>query len=196
MIDRKIGIGGSDCYTLWHGSDKDWNKLWAIKTGQEEPEDLSNSFKVQLGIYTEKFNLICLREKLASENKRTNKGIHIQSQLDLQHGGHKQKKLDDIILYAHLDGYIFEQGGIIVECKHTYQDNTLENLVRCYNPQMQHYMNVYNCNKAIMSGIFGNRAHMFEVIERDQKFIDKLETVQKTFWNFVKTNKQPFDIKD
>jgi hypothetical protein len=47
-----------------------------------------------------------------------------------------------------------------------------------------------------MSGIFGNRAHMFDVVERDQKFIDKLEAVQKTFWNFVKTNKQPFDIED
>ena len=43
-MNNRIGfIGGSDAVQIMNG---DWVKLWSIKTGKEQPEDLSNNFKV------------------------------------------------------------------------------------------------------------------------------------------------------
>ena len=53
-MERKGFIGGSDLYDIMNSN---WHKLWLIKTGRQEPEDLSNQFNVRLGQYTEKFNL-------------------------------------------------------------------------------------------------------------------------------------------
>ena len=53
-MNRRGFIGGSDLYNILRG---DWYDLWLVKTGQKQPDDLSHIFKVQLGTYTEQFNL-------------------------------------------------------------------------------------------------------------------------------------------
>jgi predicted phage-related endonuclease len=211
--DRNSGIGGSDCFTLIHGTKKDWNKLWEIKTGRTEPPDLSNKFNVQLGIITEQFNLHCLTQKLLTKHKNTNKGMSIETSRQIKTGDIYDNKYikiepkvitipDNLLkLQGHLDGAIYngndsEDMYCIIECKHTYQENTLANLVDFYNPQMQHYMNVFNQDLAIMSGIFGNKCHMFQVVKRDHEFIHRLENIQRYFWKSVVADKPPFDIDD
>ena len=47
-------IGGSDANRIMRG---DWYSLWLEKTGQAQPEDLSDKFNVQLGVASEDFNL-------------------------------------------------------------------------------------------------------------------------------------------
>ena len=51
---RRTSIGGSDVLRLMDG---DWNPLWMEKLGYKEPDDLSDVFPVQLGIFTEPFNV-------------------------------------------------------------------------------------------------------------------------------------------
>jgi hypothetical protein len=57
-------------------------------------------------------------------------------------------------------------------------------------------MNVFNQDLAIMSGIFGNKCHMFQVVKRDHEFIHRLENIQRYFWKSVVADKPPFDIDD
>ena len=47
-------IGGSDCVKIMQGN---WLELGQIKTGRSESEDLSRNLAVQLGVWTENFNL-------------------------------------------------------------------------------------------------------------------------------------------
>ena len=53
-MDRTGFIGGSDCVKIMQGR---WLELWQQKTGRSEPEDLSRNIAVQLGIWTEDFNI-------------------------------------------------------------------------------------------------------------------------------------------
>jgi hypothetical protein len=53
-MERKGFIGGSDCVKIMQGN---WLELWQVKTGRVEPEDLSRNIAVQMGVYTEDFNL-------------------------------------------------------------------------------------------------------------------------------------------
>jgi hypothetical protein len=53
-MERKGFIGGSDCVKIMNG---DWLELWQIKTGRVDPDDLSRNIAVQLGSWTEDFNL-------------------------------------------------------------------------------------------------------------------------------------------
>ena len=39
---------------IMHGN---WQKLWEIKTGRVQPDDLSNNFTVQSGVWNEQFIL-------------------------------------------------------------------------------------------------------------------------------------------
>jgi hypothetical protein len=49
-LDRSTGIGGSDATYLVEGH---WLKLYQIKKGLIQQEDLSDVLPVQLGTYTE-----------------------------------------------------------------------------------------------------------------------------------------------
>lgn len=202
-VNRERGIGGSDCYDLMITGN--WKRLYDKKVNAIE-EDLSDNFRVQLGVWTEDFNMQWLMKKLRSEKKQTNKGVHI-FEVEANHilnstdwrDLKKEKFIDldeknKLCLYAHLDGYIPSK-KCIIECKHTSELKTLSDLIESYNPQMQHYMNVFDCDRCIISGIFGNKDHKFQVIERDDAFIERLVEMQKAFWGYV-INKIPPEIND
>ena len=53
-MERKGFIGGSDLYSIMNG---DLLKLWEVKTGRAQPDDLSGEFRVQLGVATEQFHI-------------------------------------------------------------------------------------------------------------------------------------------
>ena len=60
-MERKGFIGGSDMNVIMNG---DWRKLWLVKTGRQESDDLSNNLAVQLGSYTEQFNINWFKKDL------------------------------------------------------------------------------------------------------------------------------------
>ena len=192
--NRSVGIGGSDCYNLM--ITQDWNTLYKLKVGDIDPPNLDKKFNVQLGIFTEPFNLHCLTQKLLTDNKRTNKGIHIDTSKKITYEPEPATKTiaisltTSLLLYAHLDGYIDEH-QCVIECKHTSENKTLADLTETYYPQVQHYINVTDSKQAIISGIFGNKSHMFDIIKRDDKYIEELETAQKAFWSYVLTKTEP-----
>ena len=52
--DRCKVMGGSDAVKIMQGK---WNQLYREKKKLVEIEDLSNVFRVQLGVFTQRFNL-------------------------------------------------------------------------------------------------------------------------------------------
>lgn len=190
--NRVQGIGGSDCYTLWHGTPEDVDKLWEIKTGEREPDDLSENFKVLLGTYTETFNHECLIRYLVKRSKTAVMPLPTRDPSICNVAKVIPLSDMDLPLYAHLDAFI-EEDNCVVEYKHTSENKLLRDVVDTYEPQCQHYMHLKNAESCILSVIFGNQKHSVKKIKRDDSFINELTKLQMNFWKCVVNNTRPSD---
>ena len=177
-MDRTLGIGGSDAKRIIDG---DWHSLWLEKTKRVEQVDLSDVLPVQIGIATEKLNLDWLEKKLIKEEYE-----HTEIKRDITL---EQKDF----MMSHLDGLI-EDANIVVEAKHTYENNNLENVAQYYYCQMQHYMMHSGANETYLTVFFGNRNHEWASIESDPEFQEKLYKAEMAFWKFVEEDKEPTDF--
>jgi hypothetical protein len=170
-MNHRMGfVGGSDMMTIMDG---DWEHLWQIKTGRIQPTDLSNVFPVQLGIATEEFNVQMVEQ-------------HTDKTFLRQHSA--SMVWNNVPLKATLDGYWFDEG---VECKHTYERNTLENQLQRYMPQLQFYMWVADCTHIYFANIFGNRDWKMCKVNRDEDYIRAMHDPLLKFWSFVSSDTQP-----
>ena len=76
--DRNNYIGGSDANRLLYRLDKhdwetvgqQWDALYLEKIGEQDPEDLSDNLRVQIGIATEYINIQWLERELDTEITR------------------------------------------------------------------------------------------------------------------------------
>ena len=186
---RHLGIGGSDCYTLCHGKPADVDRLWKEKRQMVEPVDLSNNFRVRLGTYTENFNSQIFYEKMA--RKEGCRPIQYENRcgptyktktIETKHGS--------VLLFAHLDDYNFID-DVVIEYKHTSENKLVRDMVQAYQPQVQHYLHVTDCDTAYLSIIFGNARHSIKKIPRDPMFIEELKHLQGKFWKCVVDNTRP-----
>lgn len=189
--DRTKGIGGSDANKIYNG---DWLELNRIKRGLAEPEDLTWTLPVQIGIATEKTNLDFMAHELDVEYKRS---------IDLPQHEFMTGQLDAIT-----------KDGIPVECKHTHDRRDIYTVAEQYHAQLNHYMMLFNfmiekgthplakwCKKIdymILSVIFGNAKHQTMTVDIDTTFCDELYKREKAFWHYVEEDKDPtgFEVFD
>ena len=172
--ERMKGIGGSDARKIVSG---DWYDLWLEKTGKKDLPDLSNEFPVQLGVWTESFNL---------------KWFEKQMNMEVAHTGLKVSEKKDF-MYANVDGLIYGDNEFgIFEAKHLNGFVTQEKAIETYLPQIHHYMYVFDCDYAWLSIIFGNRWGAYR-IEKNEKFMNQLVEKEEQFWSFVVQDKPPYD---
>ena len=177
-VERPKTIGGSDAIRIMEG---DWHSLWLEKTGRAEPADLTWVLPVQLGILTEELN----KKWFVQET-----GLSLlpkTAQLDFK----------DNFRHASLDGIVKgSDKHFVLECKHTNANNTLENVIRKYMPQLQHYMQVAMMDRAYLSVIFGNMRYEWCEIKYDNEYIKMLYEMEDTFWKqHILENKEPENIK-
>jgi len=166
-------IGGSDAVKIMSG---DWHQLWLEKTGQGEPVDLSDQFNVQLGTYTEDFNIAWFEHE-----------YNLQV-LAFQH--EVSTTIDGIPFKATLDGVLKEDGvDVGLECKHTSSFRKFDDILAYYTPQIQLYMKVAKLDKMYLSVIFGNQWEC-KLIERNEDEWQRMLPILKDFWNHV-VNKIP-----
>tara|TARA_Y100000401_G_C8301875_1_gene214599 strand:- start:23 stop:841 length:819 start_codon:yes stop_codon:yes gene_type:complete len=166
-------IRGSDMVSLMRG---EWHKLYQIKKGLVGRDDLSNMFNVQLGTFTEDFNLQWA-EKIY-DYKFINKFQVSQT-----------KQYGNITLQGSPDG-MDKEHKVIIECKHTHSMNTMENMINYYMPQIQFYLYITQYKKCLLSVIFGNK---WEAVEIDSSFAYQEKILQsiKMFWEHITHNKEP-----
>jgi len=175
-FDRSQGIGGSDATRLYEG---DWYQVWSEKVGETPSADLSDVLPVQMGKYTESFNIDWFIKQTG------NKVIKQQEFFQM-------KKYPYI--YAHIDGVVLKDGEKqlgLLECKHTNAFSNPTKVTDKYMAQVQHYLMVAELEKAYLSVFFGNMKYEVIEIEHSIDFQRKLIAAEVLFWHYVKTKQAP-----
>ena len=170
-MERKGFIGGSDCVKIMQGN---WLELWQIKTGLVESDDLSRNLAVQLGSYTEDFNLEWF--EIEYDCILSN----LQREYELQIGTVPAK--------GTVDG---TWNGHVIEAKHTNSYNNMEGVIEYYMPQIQLYAHLAKADGAYLSVIFGNNKWEAAYVDRDEKYFDSMWAVVSDFWGYVVRKQEP-----
>jgi len=172
-MERKGFIGGSDAVRIMQG---DWLKLWQIKTGREEPEDLSNNFTVQSGVHNEAFILNWFEKQYTLELTGYQKHFRVV------HNG--------VPLKGTIDAEIKNQKAII-EAKETYDYNTMEKQLERYMPQIQFYLALSKLDTCYFANKFGNRRWECITVQKYLPYIDGLMSQIYNFWQYVINDECP-----
>lgn len=178
-MNRLGFIGGSDARRIMEG---DWHSLWMEKTGRSEPADLSDNLAVQLGVHTESFNIAWFSKHQLDHS------CHIEKQSTYQ------QNYNGIPCKGTVDGFIFDKAAIL-ECKHTYDRNTMESCIKQYMPQIQFYLMLSAADGCYLSIIFGNRRWECVYISPDKSYIDDMMVHIKQFWEMVEFDIEPVTSK-
>ena len=177
-------IGGSDANTLMSGDIERVNNLWEEKLRLREPDDLSDVLQVQLGAFTEPFNV-------AWYEKHTGRKV-IRRGEALVHLDHDWMgaTLDGVSVAALLVGDLER----VFEAKHVSAFAKPDEVLAKYLPQLTHNMLVAGLQHADLSVIFGN--HKFEVfsVKLDADYAEQLMAVEEAFWRCVQTRTRPHAV--
>jgi predicted phage-related endonuclease len=175
-MNRQGFIGGSDCVRIMQGH---WLELWQIKTGRADSEDLSDNLAVQLGVYTEDFNL---------EWFQTHQDVLIfDQQVAIE------DNINNVPVKGTIDAICLHENAI-VEAKHTNSYNNMESVIEYYMPQIQLYMRLADCNGTYMSVIFGNNKWESAYVSRDDEYFNSMWAVVSDFWSYVVRDEEPIGI--
>ena len=173
-LDRHLGLGGSDAKRVIEG---DWHSLYLEKVGEVEPVDLTDVFRVQLGIYTEPFHIKWLNKY---------HGLEIEECMErIFHPDHD-------FMFCHLDGWD-KKDDTFVEVKHSNGRASARDSALYYMPQLQHSLACTGKKHCHFSVIAGNDDPERVIVDRNQEYIDKLIAMETSFWWHV-TNKVPPEI--
>jgi hypothetical protein len=170
-MERKGFIGGSDCVKIMNGN---WLELWQIKTGRVESEDLSRNIAVQLGSWTEDFNLEWF------EREHDCVLSNHQHQYELEIGTVPAKGMIDA-----------KWGSFIVEAKHTNPYKSMDDIIEYYMPQIQLYCYLAKADGAYFSVIFGNNRWESAHVSFDLRYFDSMWAVVSDFWGYVLRDEEP-----
>ena len=173
---NRVGfIGGSDCVKIMQG---DWLNLWHIKTGRSEPEDLKDNIAVQLGVWTEEFNLDWFEQQTDS--------TVINPQLTYE------ETIGSVPVRGTVDGMVTSLH--IIEAKHTNAMNNMDNVIEYYMPQIQLYTRLAQAQGAFLSVIFGNNKWECSYVLRDEEYFDSMWAVVSDFWGYVVRDEEPVGV--
>jgi phage regulator Rha-like protein len=173
-MNNRIGfIGGTDAIQIMNG---DWVKLWAIKTGREQPEDLSNNFSVQSGIHNESFILWWFTKQYKQEL------TDYQKCFEMNWNGVPLKGTIDAAT---------QSGASIVEAKETYEFNKMEDQLDRYMPQLQFYMLISNKDSCYFANKFGNRRWECVHVAKNAEYINTIKSKIFQFWQYVISDSIP-----
>lgn len=167
-------IGGSDCVRIMQGH---WLELWQVKTGRSEGDDLSRNIAVQLGSWTEDFNIEWFEHEHGCTITDTQKSF--------------EQVIGDVPVKGTVDGM---WGSAIIEAKHTNAMNNMDNVIEYYMPQIQTYAHLANADGIYLSVIFGNSKWESAYVARNQEYFNSMWAVVSDFWGYVVRDQEPVGI--
>jgi predicted phage-related endonuclease len=178
---RRQGIGGSDANVLANGTPEDVDKLYRVKIGEQEPDDLTGKLQVMLGAWTEPLNAWWFQ-------RQTGRSVTDKGRTE-QHADHP-------FMLASLDGLTTTQGGApaYFEAKHVNAWSKPEDVAQRYMPQLHHVMAVMGLDHAVLSLLIGtDKWDVFEVAADPFYTADLIER-EAQFWRSVETKTPPHDL--
>lgn len=167
---RNIGIGGSDASTIaginrW----KSPYQLWLEKTGQVEPEDISDNEYVYWGTVLEQL----VADRFCElTGKKVRKCGMMQS-------------LTHEFMLANVDRLVVgENAGLECKTANGFKAKEWEgdNVPDSYYLQCQHYMAVTGCEKWYIACLIGGNHFVWKEIPRNEEDITALIEAEKAFW--------------
>lgn len=176
--ERRKGIGGSDAKVIMEGDPAALIQLWKEKRGEAEPEDLSRVLPVQLGSFTEPFNVHWY--ELMTGRTVTSEGKRLQNP-------------DYPFAWVTLDGLTTNAAGhvAVFQAKHVNQFSKVEEIAQRYQPQVHHEMFVCGLSHAVLSVLIGTMGYEAVEIERDDWYLAQLIDREREFWRCVTTGEPP-----
>ena len=167
---RNIGIGGSDASTIaginrW----KSPYQLWLEKTGQVEPEDISDNEYVYWGTVLEQLVADRFCELTGKKVRKC---------------GMMQSITNDFML-ANVDRLVVgENAGLECKTANGFKAKEWEgdNVPDGYYLQCQHYMAVTGCKKWYIACLIGGNHFVWKEIPRNEEDITALIAAEKAFW--------------
>ena len=176
LADRKAYINASEAPTICSGDPQKRHRLWLQKTGQTEPEDLSDNILVQFGSYTEAFNVHWLERKT---------GLVVE-------GRQKVYKRDH--LRCTLDGWTtFRDAPCVVEAKFMSPFAKKDDRIQWYMPQVFTQMHLTGARQALLSVLSGAPDHDWIHVEWDEAYWTQVEAQLADFHACVSFNQPPHD---
>jgi predicted phage-related endonuclease len=172
-FDRNLGIGGTDARLIMAG---DWLPLWRQKTRREDPPDLSQVFRVQLGRHTEPFHLDWIARTHA---------LTLRTDIPRQHAPLEPWR------YITVDAWALGPPHTHVEVKHSHSAMTLRDAAHYYMPQLQHGLAITGADWCWFSVIPGNGDPMVTKVSRHEEYIGRLLELERTFWIMVQEDLEP-----
>jgi predicted phage-related endonuclease len=175
-LDRRTFIGGSDARIIMGNDEAALQRLWREKRGEVEPEDLSGSLVVQLGLATETLN----RQWYERNTRQTICNV-------------QQRVKHPVLRFmaATLDGRV-EATGAVFEAKFMLPWSFSEEAAaEKHMAQCQHNMWVTNARSAVLSIITGGGKWVEITLPADSLYQHLLLTAEKKFWRCVESGEPP-----
>ena len=174
--DRRTFIGGSDARIIMGDDEAALLRLWRVKRGEVEPEDLSGNLVVQLGTVTENLNRAWYQRNTGHAVTRVQQRVF-----------HPVKRW----MAATLDGMV-EATGAIFEAKFmlpwTFSE---EAAAEKHMAQLQHNMWVTASRSAVLSIITGGGKWVEMTLAADPLYQHLLLVAEKKFWQCVQSGELP-----
>lgn len=176
---RRHVIGGSDANTIMSGNTEAIMRLWEEKTGKRESEDLSHVLQVQLGAFTERFNVLWFQR----ETGRV-----------VTHQGAEYLSMEHPIMACTLDG-MTDNEQTVFEAKHVSAFAKPDEVLAKYMPQLHHNMIVTNAKHAVLSVIFGNHKYETFEVDLDADYAAALIRAETEFWAAIEGDYPPVPVQ-
>jgi predicted phage-related endonuclease len=176
---RSKCIGGSDVKVIMSGEPEAVLKLWRIKRGEEQDEDLDDVLAVQMGTFTEPLN-----ERWFTKN--TGRIVTNQQQQLLSK--------EYPFMGCTLDG-LTDDGETVFEMKHVSAYSKEDEILDRYLPQLHHNMIVCGLEKAVLSVFFGNNKWEKFEVKKDEIYAAILVGAVERFWKSIKSGEPPVTIQ-
>jgi predicted phage-related endonuclease len=180
---RRDSIGGSDANVVMSGDEKKLLRLWKEKRGEAEPEDLSDVLAVQMGSFTEPFNV-------AWFEKNTGRQVIRPSGL----AGDGIYSGPEPFMRCTVDGIVAEAGDLpeaLFEAKHCGTRNTDAEIFARYVPQLTHNALCVGTRTAFLSCFKGNGDWVMFEYDLDDAYAARLIAAEEAFWQCVQTGEPP-----
>lgn len=168
-------IGGSDANIIMSGQSEDLYRLWQLKRGLIEPDNLDDVLPVIMGQFTEELNR-------AWFEKKTGRAV--------TNAGEERLSLDFPHMACTLDG-LTDQGETVWEAKHVSAFFKEDDILQKYMPQLHHNMIVCDVQQAVLSVFFGNAKWVHWDVEFDGPYARALVEREEAFFSAVQSGHPP-----